>query len=118
MQGTNKYLSGFCLLYGILSSQLFDLYTYIHKHPNVIGDLYMISILGTIGQCFIFYTVSCFGARVLGIVTTSRKFFTVLFSIFMFSHPVEPLQWVAMALVFVALLLEIAEGSKKKPNLH
>jgi len=50
----------------------------------------------------------------LSIVTTTRKFFTVLASIFFYSHAVNGTQWASIALVFVGVALELINESTKK----
>ena len=40
-------------------------------------------------------------------ITTTRKFFTVLVSIFSFHHAVSSIQWVAIGMVFTGLIIEL-----------
>jgi UDP-galactose transporter B1 len=55
------------------------------------------------GQNFVFYCVHQFGALATSLITTTRKFFTIIFSVFIFGHPVNATQWAGVVLVFVAL---------------
>jgi len=62
---------------------------------------------------FIFYTIANFSPLILSIVTTTRKFFTVVISIFMYNHPMNIYQWMSIALVFTGVFIEMLSGNKK-----
>ena len=59
------------------------------------------------GQTFIFYTLKHFNSLVLATITTTRKFFTILASVFLFGHALISEQWIGVALVFLGLVLEL-----------
>lgn len=46
-------------------------------------------------------------------VTTTRKFFTILFSVFFFNHDLSVQQWFGVALVFTGLVIEAVEKESK-----
>lgn len=52
-------------------------------------------------QTFIFMTVVSFGPLTCSIVTTTRKFFTILGSVILFGNVITSLQWVGTVLVFL-----------------
>ena len=49
-------------------------------------------------------------------ITTTRKFFTVLVSIFSFNHEMGTTQWVAIGMVFSGLLIELRSEYQSKYN--
>ena len=49
-------------------------------------------------------------------ITTTRKFFTVLVSIFSFNHAMGTTQWVAIGMVFSGLLIELRSEYQSKYN--
>lgn len=51
------------------------------------------SLLGALGQNFIYYTISNFNPLVCTTVTTTRKFFQIMFSVFWHKHPITNMQW-------------------------
>jgi hypothetical protein len=51
-------------------------------------------------------------------ITTTRKFFTVLVSIFSFHHAVDAIQWVAIAMVFTGLIIELYGEYQSKYHHH
>lgn len=48
-----------------------------------------------------------FGSLVLTVTTTTRKFFTILASVVWFGHELSLTKWIAVALVFAGLSIEI-----------
>lgn len=52
-------------------------------------------------QTFIFMTVVYFGPLTCSIVTTTRKFFTILGSVILFGNVMSMMQWVGTVLVFL-----------------
>jgi len=71
-------------------------------------------------QNFIFLTVTYFGPLTCSVITTTRKFFTILGSVLIFRHPLTTLQWTGTLLVFAGLSLDSAFGkaSKQKISSH
>jgi len=113
MESLNKWAGLICLTVSIVSFQMGGFVKFVMENPLVIKDLVLLAILGTFGQVFIFYTIANFSPLILSIVTTTRKFFTVLFSILMYNHPINLYQWMAIGLVFVGVFVEMLSGSKK-----
>ena len=86
---------------------------------STIYDLFVIGGSATLGQCFIYLTISKFDCFVLTTITTTRKFFSILFSIFIYSHPMTNLHWVGMTLVFGAIIWDMIlseMGRQKKKS--
>lgn len=84
------------------------------KYPTVWGMILLYGICSALGQHFIFYTVVTFGPLTCSVITTTRKFFTVLCSVFLFSNPMTTQKWLATALVFTGLGLDTVYGKKRK----
>lgn len=76
---------------------------FVQRHPESLKHLSLLALAGGGGQMFIFYMVSVFGALPCSIVTTTRKFFTVIFSVIFMQNPLQLHQWFAAVLVFGAL---------------
>lgn len=88
------------------TSELSVAVAFIKEYPGVIGDLGLFCLCGALGQVFIFLTIESFGSLSLVTVTVTRKLFTILLSLFWFNHQLRPVQWLFVALVFVALAIE------------
>jgi len=63
-----------------------DSHTRIFGNPQLLYESVAIGLCGSIGQVFIFLTVSLFDCYLLTIITTTRKFFSVVYSNFKFGH--------------------------------
>lgn len=83
---------------------------FVQRHPSVMWQLITFSIASALGQFFIFLTVSDFGPLPCSIVTTTRKFFTVLGSVILFGNTLLPRQWLATVIVFTGLFLDSMYG--------
>jgi len=116
MEVMNKWGGILCVAIAVVTGQLFGFIEFVKAYPAVWTDLIMISALGTIGQIFIFYTITNFSPFVLSIVTSTRKCFTLLLSILYFGHPVSPIQWIAIGLVFLGVVIEMFAKKSKKPE--
>ena len=64
------------------------------------------------GQSFIFYTIATFDPLVCTTVTTTRKIFSVLLSIFLKGHSLPPAGWAGVALASAGILAEAAGKGK------
>jgi UDP-galactose transporter B1 len=78
------------------------------RHPEVLRDLALFVGASALGQNFIYYSIARFGALPTTVITTTRKFFTILASVAWFGHPLGGGQWAAIACVFGALASELA----------
>jgi UDP-galactose transporter B1 len=114
MESLNKWAGIICFGASIVTIQLFGFIEFVMKYPAVVSDLILLAVLGTFGQVFIFYTIFNFGPLILSIVTTTRKFFTVLASIVIYRHHINEWQWLSIALVFAGVFVEMLSGDKKE----
>lgn len=121
MSGTNLFTFIFSFLYGLINFQILPFFDFCVKYPNVIQDIAIITVLGCIGQCFIFYTINRFGPIPLSILTTTRKFFTVIASILYFQHEINNFQRISIILVFIGVIIELwhkVESKLKSKKTH
>ncbi|KAH8385142.1 solute carrier family 35 member B1 homolog [Drosophila serrata] len=85
------------------------------RHPEAWTHLSLISVCGVLGQFFIFLMVANFGPLACSVVTTTRKFFTVLCSVLLFGNVLIARQWLGAVLVFAALFVDMLYGKQKSP---
>ncbi|ORY80696.1 UAA transporter [Leucosporidium creatinivorum] len=79
---------------------------FISSHPSVKLDILLFGLTGSIGQLFIFATLSLYGSLTLVTITVTRKMATMLLSVFVFDHKLTTGQWGGVALVFFAVAME------------
>lgn len=82
------------------------------KHPELFTHLILLGVAGAFGQLFIFMMVAAYGPLPCSIVTTTRKFFTVLFSVLFFGNLLSGRQWLGTLLVFTGLFADMLFGKK------
>jgi UDP-galactose transporter B1 len=73
----------------------------------VIYNIIEFGVTSAIGQIFIYQTIAHFGPLTCSIITTTRKFFTILASVVIFGHSLILRQWMGVSLVFLGLSLDI-----------
>lgn len=95
-----------------LSGELMRFILFLQRHPNVLVHILNFSVAGACGQYFIFLTVAEFGPLPCSIITTTRKFFTVLGSVLLFGNTLLTRQWIATIFVFLGLFLDAMYGKK------
>lgn len=94
------------------TGEIFQFIPFASRYPHVLIQLAMLAITGALGQLFIFIMVSSFGPLACSVVTTTRKFFTVLCSVLFFGNPLSSKQWFGAFLVFLGLFADAAFGKK------
>ena len=65
------------------------------------------ALCSAVGQSFIFYTISNFDSLVCTTVTTTRKVFSVLLSIFLNGHKLSSQGWVGIGIASLGILSEL-----------
>lgn len=103
-------LSGVVIL---TSGELVEFVRFLQRYPSTIWHIGTFSMAGAFGQYFIFLTVTEFGPLPCSIITTTRKFFTILGSILFFGNNLSPRQWLSTFIVFSGLFLDAMYGKDK-----
>ena len=92
----------------------------VEHNPGVLPHIFTMAVCSAVGQLFIFHTIKRFGPLVFATIQTVRQFLSVVLSIVFFAHPLNKMEAVGIAMVFVALGTQIAakwssRGKSKKP---
>lgn len=104
-----------CFVLGIyFTSGFSSVIGFCKEFPQVIWKIAWFALASSLGQIFIYFTVFQFGSLLCSLVTTTRKFFTILFSVVLFGHPLSVMQWVGVLVVFCGLGIETFSHQKKK----
>ncbi|XP_022909056.2 solute carrier family 35 member B1 homolog [Onthophagus taurus] len=115
MMAMNFWSTVFVTFTLLLTGETFEFFNFVTRHPSVILNMSLLAVTGALGQLFIFLMVSEFGPLPCSVVTTTRKFFTVLASVLIFQNPLLPRQWIGAVIVFTGLFLD-AYYSKSTPK--
>jgi len=97
-----------------VKGELIEGIQFLIDHPTARTDVFLFALVSAFGQNFIFYTVRNVSALACTMITTTRKFFTILLSIIMYDHRILPQQWFAIILVFTGIILEHVFKSRAK----
>lgn len=81
------------------------------ENPVVLNKMVKFALCSAVGQSFIFYTIANFDPLVCTTVTTTRKVFSVLLSIFLNGHSLSAQGWSGIGLATAGILSEIADKS-------
>ncbi|XP_075436457.1 solute carrier family 35 member B1 [Ascaphus truei] len=102
----------------LLTGEVWDFLSFMERYPGILYNILLFSLTSALGQTFIFMTVVYFGPLTCSIITTTRKFFTILASVLLFSNPISSLQWGGTMLVFLGLGLDAKFGKGSKKSSH
>ncbi|CAG5130501.1 unnamed protein product [Candidula unifasciata] len=114
MAGVNMFS---CLLTSIsLIEQggFIDSAAFMIRHPEFLFDAIILSICSAVGQLFIFYTISQYGAVVFVIIMTIRQGFAILLSCVIYGHPVTVIGVLGILVIFAALFLRIYASHRQR----
>jgi len=79
---------------------------FIARHPEIRFDFVASCLCSAIGQSVILWGLFKFNSMTITIITTIRKFFTILASVFWFNNQLNFYQWCAVILVFLGVGLD------------
>merc|ERR1719506_1050405 len=90
---------------------------FLASNPGIFVDILRFGACSAVGQSFIFYMISTFDPLVCTAVTTTRKVFSVLLSIFLKGHKLNAQGWTGIAIACSGILGELehkySESQKK-----
>jgi len=98
----------------IVSGEVWSFIEFVGRYPYVVSHIISFSVLSAVGQMFIFLTVANFGPLPCSIITTTRKFFTVLGSVILFGNSLSNRQWLGTGLVFLGLAFDSFYGKSSQ----
>jgi len=88
---------------------------FLLANPEITSKIARFALCSAVGQSFIFYTIANFDPLVLSTVTTTRKIFSVLLSIFLKGHSLSLTGWSGIGLSVSGILSELqAKATSKK----
>jgi len=110
-------ISGFLVaaVLALLTGHLTSGLAFCGRFPEVFKAILVYLLASAVGQNFIYYTITQFDPLLLTTVTTTRKIFSTLYSVFRNpSNSLNGMQWSGCGLVFLGLFVEVGEKYLKK----
>jgi solute carrier family 35 (UDP-galactose transporter), member B1 len=118
MYYTNIYMCCTAFMIAALCNEITTGITFLYNNPILFHKIVHFTICSAIGQSFIFYTLANFDPLILSTVTTTRKIFSVLLSIFLKGHSLSYMGWTGITIACSGILSEMHHkmGKKKHTN--
>ncbi|KAI9911589.1 hypothetical protein PsorP6_009859 [Peronosclerospora sorghi] len=113
MLHTNVWAIVYTGLGALLTGQARDGFLFCRENPAILHSVFWFSVCSALGQNFIYFTIQQFSALTCTTITTTRKFFTILFSVLWYGHELSLTSWLGVAVVFVGLGWELSTKYRK-----
>lgn len=105
--------------YLFVTGQLTTAYNFCLENPACAFDIALYCLLAAVGQTVILWGVARFNPLTMTIVTTVRKFLSILVSVFWYQHILNGTQWFSICLVFAGITLDtVYKVQLKKSHKH
>jgi len=104
---TNFYMTITAIVFVFGMGELEPGLAFLKKNPGIFNDIMKFAACSAVGQAFIFYMISSFDPLVCTTVTTTRKVFSVLLSIFTKGHKLNEQGWAGIGLACFGILGEL-----------
>ena len=106
---TNFYMMIVAVVISLLTYDFGSGIQYCTSNPEIVPMILKFSLYSAIGQSFIFYTIAHFDPLVYSTVTTTRKIFSVLLSIFLKGHHLTGMSWIGVIMAILGLLARLSK---------
>lgn len=110
---TNIWAVAYTGVGALVTGQAFAGLWFCVENPAILQSVFYFSICSALGQNFIYFTIQQFSALTCTTITTTRKFFTILFSVVWYGHHLSGMSWVGVALVFLGIGWELSSKYQK-----
>ena len=104
-------------LFNPFSGSGFAAIQYLQENPSLIQDILCFSLMGSLGQNFIFFTIKEFGSLTCQTITLTRKAVQILLSVVLFGHVISKVQWIGCGIVFFGLMFSMYSKNALKKKL-
>jgi len=108
---TNFYMGITAVAIAFFLGEVTSGMAFCFANPVIFNKILKFALCSAVGQSFIFYTISNFDPLVCTTVTTTRKVFSVLLSIFLNGHSMNTQGWAGISLASLGILSELQDKS-------
>jgi len=103
----NIYAIAICAVLLVAGGELFEAIAFLTAHPSLLTSIGLFCVLSAAGQKVVMITLFRFNSLVLTMITTTRKFFTILASVLVHGSVLNENQWFGVALVFAGVCADV-----------
>ena len=111
---TNWFMLWTAVAVSVLTGEVGKGLAFTTSNPEILKDIALFSACSAAGQSFIFYTIANFEPLVCSTVTTTRKIFSVLLSIFVNNHKLDGRGWTGISMACLGILGELQDKFSKQ----
>jgi UDP-galactose transporter B1 len=111
---TNLYMGITAAVIALFGGEIQAGLSYCSLNPEIVNKILKFALCSAVGQSFIFYTISNFDPLVCTTVTTTRKVFSVLLSIFLNGHAMSSKGWAGITVASLGILSELQDKASRK----
>jgi solute carrier family 35 (UDP-galactose transporter), member B1 len=79
----------------------------VRQYAPTIRSLFILNVAAACGQIFIFLTITWFTPVITTMITTTRKFITILLSVLLYGHSFSTIQWFCIVFIFIGLYIAV-----------
>lgn len=115
---TNFYMAITAALFALFLGEAVSGVKFCFENPVIFEKILKFAVCSAVGQSFIFYTISNFDPLVCTTVTTTRKVFSVLLSIFLNGHPLSTQGWIGIGIASAGILAELQDKAMSRRGPH
>ena len=115
---TNLYMCLTAIVISVGLNEVGSGLAFCSANPEIFSKIVKFAVCSAVGQSFIFYTIANFDPLVLSTVTTTRKIFSVLLSIFLKGHSLSLTGWSGIALACSGIVSELIASQGGKGKVH
>lgn len=110
----NAWSSVYLALLLIFTLEGVEFINFCIRHPEVMTDLGVVILFGSVAQFFISQMVAFFGSLPLSLTMTIRKLISVFLSVLIYGNVIIIRQWIAATVIFSALILDAIFQEKSR----
>jgi UDP-galactose transporter B1 len=115
---TNLFMAGTAAVIALALQEFNSGIVFCLKNPIIFTKILKFAVCSAVGQSFIFYTIANFDPLLCTTITTTRKVFSVLLSIFLNGHQLNPQGWFGLSLASAGILAELQDKGGKGHGDH
>ena len=113
---TSFFTTIFAFAWLLVTGQLAPSIRFVMEHRGVGLDILLLNVASTVAQFSIAYTIKSYSAVILASVMTFRQFISVLISCYIFSSPLNAVQWFGILFILApAALKHVSFAGEREP---
>eukprot|EP00928_Gymnodinium_smaydae_P099039 TRINITY_DN9350_c0_g3_i1.p1 TRINITY_DN9350_c0_g3~~TRINITY_DN9350_c0_g3_i1.p1 ORF type:complete len:357 (+),score=35.14 TRINITY_DN9350_c0_g3_i1:67-1137(+) len=115
---TNFYMMLTAVVFCLSFQEIRPAMGFLVKYPEILKKVFAWAVCSATGQGFIFFTITTFDSLVCTTVTTTRKVFSILYSVLTKGHTLSSDGWLGIGLACSGILAELQDKFAQRRALQ